>query len=345
MNIKPANWENWHWLLKYLPIVPVWVWLCYKGRSWWFFTTANPNLRFSGFIYQSKRESYQLLPPHSYPSSILIAARANFKLVLRQLAASGIRYPLIVKPNVGQMGLLFRVLPNEDALRRYHTQLPIDYLIQAYSPYPTEVSVYYYRYPGRAQGVITGFVMKQPLTVVGDGESSLKQLIRGNPKAALKQKEIFIRHQGKLNYIPAKGERYQLISTLNLSQGGELISMEAEKDADLLAVFDRFSHHTNFYFGRYDIRCSSVAELKRGENFHILEVNGCGAEPHHVYGNENTLRQAYQILTDHWCHLYAISEGLKTPETPPWKFWAGLRYTWKAYRHYRLLKRLEQNVD
>jgi hypothetical protein len=102
---------------------------------------------------------------------------------------------------------------------------------------------------------------------------------------------------------------YCLSNALNLSRGGKLISLAHEKDERLLKVFDDLSHYTNhFYYGRYDIKCASVEDLKEGKNFYILEYNGCGAEPHHIYGDGNTLLQAYAILLQHWKVLYRISK-------------------------------------
>ena len=101
------------------------------------------------------------------------------------------------------------------------------------------------------------------------------------------------------------GEIYILSYALNLSRGGKLVSLAHEKDDRLLKVFDELSHYTKyFYYGRYDIKCSSIEDLKEGKNFSILEYNGSGAEPHHAYGNGNTLWQAHKIFLHHWKILY-----------------------------------------
>jgi len=45
-----------------------------------------------------------------------------------------------------------------------------------------------------------------------------------------------------------------------------------EIDEDLLKVFDDLSHYTDkFYYGRYDIKTTSIEDLKQGKNFLVLE--------------------------------------------------------------------------
>ena len=126
-------------------------------------------------------------------------------------------------------------------------------------------------------------------------------LIDNYDRANFRMKELKSKHTGKLDEIIPIGQPYILSHALNLSRGGKLVSLEHEKDASLLKVFDGISLHTkHFYYGRYDIKCASVEALKQGKDFSILEYNGCGAEPHHIYGSGNSLFQAYSIVLKHW---------------------------------------------
>jgi hypothetical protein len=76
----------------------------------------------------------------------------------------------------------------------------------------------------------------------------------------------------------------------------------------LVSVFDNISHFTDkFYYGRYDIKTTSIEDLKKGKNFQILEFNGCGAEPNHIYDCNMSLRKAYGVILHHWKVLYKIS--------------------------------------
>jgi hypothetical protein len=240
------------------------------------------------------------------------------------------------------MGFMFRKIDSADELKQYHQAIPCDYIVQDLVTYPMEVSVFYYRFPNQQKGNITGFLKKQVPEVIGDGKSSLQQLIEGLAlRPGFNVNEWKAKHHNRLNVIIPAGEIYRLSLVANLSRGGRLISLANEKDERLLKVFDDLSRHTKyFYYGRYDIKCTSIEDLKRG-NFSILEYNGCGAEPHHVYGAGNTLLQAYKIILHHWNVLYKISSYNHYQGIPYWKFREGYKFLKAAKKHFKVLKRLD----
>jgi hypothetical protein len=341
-----THWEDWHWFAKYVLIAPAWVWLCLKARSFWFFSTSNPGITFSGFVGETKREIYERLPSNTYPKSVYISPDCSIDEVVSKLAVSGLSFPLAAKPDAGMMGFMFRKIESLSQLEQYHAAIRADYIIQEYVTYPLEVSVFYYRFPEEVKGHITGFVRKDYMEVIGDGERTLHHLISDYPRAQFRLKELFAKHESNLNKVIPRGEIYCLSQALNLSRGGKLVSLEHEKDDRLLKVFDDLSHLTDgLYFGRYDIRCNSIRELKEGRKFLILEYNGSGAEPHHVYGNGNSLLQACRILVAHWNILYHISMTNYRKGIPRWSFMDGWRFTRKARAHFRKLREVDRTFE
>lgn len=337
-----VHWEEWHWFVKYILISPAWFWLCLRARSFWFFTSSNPGITFGGFVGETKREIYKQLPPSSYPKSIFISPGIPFSTVQDLVKNAQLSFPFVTKPDVGQMGFMFRKIDSPDQLRQYHEVMGVDYIIQELVKFPVEVSVFYYRYPNESKGHITGFLKKGYLEVVGDGKSDLRELISRCPRAQFRLKEMFSKHQSKLETILPAGARFQLTHALNLSRGGRLINLEHEKDERLREVFDEISRYTdNFYYGRYDIRCASIEDLKDGKNFSILEYNGCGAEPHHIYHNGNSLIKACRILVEHWNILYEISTHNYRLGARRWNYFEGLRYQREATLHLKKLKELD----
>lgn len=347
MNVKTifyrfGHWETWHYLAKYIPIMPVWAWYCIRARSLWFFTPSNPTLSFGGFEGESKKEMFAQLPQYSYPKSIYTSHTSSFQDVEQHVLANKISYPLAVKPDVGMMGFMFRKIDNAVKLKQYHETMPVDYIIQDLVKYPLEVSVFYYRFPNEEKGTITGFLKKEFLEVTGNGKSTLWELILNYPRVRFRLEEMRSKHESRLQDIIAKDEIYCLSNALNLSRGGKLVSLAHEKDEKLLKVFDGLSHYTKtFFYGRYDIKCASVEDLKEGKNFYILEYNGCGAEPHHIYGDGNTLLQAYKILLHHWKILYRISTYNHTHGIYYWDFRRGWKFLKAAKKHFKILKQLD----
>lgn len=337
-----THWETWDYRVKLIPLIPVWLWHCGRARSWWFFTPANPTLTFGGFEGETKREMYDQLPPDLCPRSLYIAPTVSADRVEELVATQFETYPVAVKPNVGMMGLLFRVINSASELRLYHEQMPVEYIVQELITYPIEVSVFYYRFPGEATGTITGFVRKDFLAVVGDGQSTLWELIRQYPRVSFRLEEMRAKHANRLDYVVPDGDVYCLSNALNQTRGGRLVSLAHEKDERLLGVFDALSHYTgNFYFGRYDVKCASVDDLKAGRNFSILEFNGAGAAPHHVYGNGNSLWQAYRIVLHHWSVLARIARQNHAGGVPHWSFRQGWEQLKWAQIHLRLLKKTD----
>ncbi|MEX1239528.1 MAG: hypothetical protein WEB30_07415, partial [Cyclobacteriaceae bacterium] len=202
-----------------------------------------------------------------------------------------------------------------------------------------------YRFPNAERGTITGFIRKEFLQVTGDGKSTLWELMLKYSRVQFRLEEMSAKHKDKLQHILSPGEQYCLSPALNLSRGGKLVTLEKEKDDRLLKVFDYLSHYAgNFYYGRYDIRCESIEDLKHGKNFSILEYNGSGAEPHHVYGNGYNLWQACSILFLHWQALYRISKINHEKGVAYWDFVRGREFLNETARHVKKLKSLDKET-
>lgn len=344
---KLWKWERWDYRLKYIPLYPAWLWYCFRAKSFWFFSASNPTLTFGGFEGEGKKEMYDQLPPSSYPKSNYISCSMSFTEAEKAVAANNFTYPFVVKPNVGMMGYLFRKIEDRNMFRHYHEKVPIDYIVQEFIEYPIEVSVFYWRLPDQQKGNITGFVKKEMLEVQGDGKTALGELMQqliGRP--GFKIEEWKAKHEKRLHEIIPDGEVVPLSLVANLSRGGKLISLEKDKDEKLLKIFDDLSHYTkHFYYGRYDIKCASIRDLKEGKNFSILEFNGSGAEPHHVYGAGNSLLQAHKIFLQHWNVLYKISKYNHDKGLPYWDFIKGLRFLRSAKKHFKMLKQLDTELE
>ena len=96
---------------------------------------------------EPKREMYDLLPVELYPTTFNALPTEDFNIVLERLRQSGIEYPLIVKPEIGGQGVLFRKIDTENELMQYHSKMPVEYILQRMVHYPMEVSVFYIRHP------------------------------------------------------------------------------------------------------------------------------------------------------------------------------------------------------
>ena len=67
-----------------------------------------------------------------------------------------------------------------------------------------------------------------------------------------------------------------------------------------------------------DIRYSTWEELKEGKNFSIIELNGAGSEPTHIYDPQHSLMYAWKEIIKHWTILYKVSRENHHPEKRPY---------------------------
>lgn len=341
---KLGNWELWPFKLRYFLISPVWIWYCIRSGSPWFFSSSNPTLTFGGFEGEGKREMYDLLPKEYYPKTIYISPEDSFDDIKNLLQQNGFQYPFVAKPDIGMKGLLFRKIDDEQELKTYHQKNVVDYIIQDLVEYPLEVSVFYYRFPNEQKGVISGFIQKELMDVFGDGKSTLWELIIQHPKARHRPEEMRIKHDQHLDRVIPKGERYILTYAANLNRGAKFTNLHHLIDEDLLKIFDKLSHKAQFYYGRYDIKCESVEDLKQGKNFTILEFNGSGAEPNHVYNAGFSLFDAYGVFLHHWKVLYRISRYNKQHGIPYWPLMKGMRFLKEAKKHLKVLEKADTEI-
>ena len=340
-----TNWEAWPFKLIYAPLVPVWSWYMLKSGAVWFFTPSNPKITFGGMDGEPKKEMYDLLPKNLYPKTFTIVPQQNFNTILDRLQNMGINYPFIVKPEVGCQGILFRKIDKEEDLKYYHSKVPVEYMIQEMVNYPMEVSVFYIRHPKASKGMVTGFLHKIPLQVTGNGKETLEQLIKQHPKGLLRMDEMYSKHKNRWDEIIPAGEKYMLSYAANHNRGAHFVDLKEHIDDNLVAIFDEISLSIDdFFYGRYDIMCTNVEDLKNGKNFTILEYNGCGAEPNHFYDTGYTLLGAYREILKHWKALYGICKYNRQQGIKPWTFQKGRIFMAETKVHFKMIREIDEQI-
>lgn len=305
--IKLFSWEYWPYQLIYIPIYFYWLWLSLRARSLFFFSLANPAIQLGGLIGESKYEILKLLPQDLIPRTVYLTPGTSIEAMRLQIAGQNIQYPLIAKPDIGERGFLVEKIACEKALVEYLAAHPVAVIVQEYITYEEEVSILYYRFPGEAQGHITSVTLKEFLSVTGDGESTLEQLIRAYPRALLQWERLQIDFSDQLNCILPPGKSLLLEPIGNHSRGTTFLDGNHLIDSELRSTFDEISHSLEgIYFGRFDVRCKDFDSLRKGKAFSILELNGVKAEPTHIYEPGYSIRKAYKALFHQWNIIYQL---------------------------------------
>ncbi|MFL5731193.1 MAG: hypothetical protein ACJ75J_17020 [Cytophagaceae bacterium] len=305
---KIFHWEFWPFTLFYSPIFLYWLWLSIKARSFFFFTASNPAIETGGMMGESKIKILDQIPSEYLPQTFFVTIGTTKNAIQAKMKSMDISFPVIAKPDIGERGRMVEKIVNEQELEAYLNIIKVDFIIQEYISFPLELGVFYVRYPEEEQGKITSLVIKDFLKVTGDGKSTVLELMKNYPRASFQLGRIGPRLGERASYVPAQGETVDLEPIGNHARGTTFLNGNHFIDVQLHEVFNVISNKIpGFYYGRYDLRCSSMEDLKQGKNIRIMEINGAGAEPAHIYHPDSSIFLAYKALFSHWKMLYIVS--------------------------------------
>ena len=134
---------------------------------------------------------------------------------------------------------------------------------------------------------------------------------------------------GRLGDVPRAGERVPLVFAGNHCKGSIFENGIDEATPALAGRLDAIARDVpEFHFGRVDVRYESLAALRRGEGFTIIEINGAGSEPTHIWDPRTRLMEAWRTQFEHYGAAFRIgaanrARGLKG---------CGLRETHRMWR-------------
>jgi hypothetical protein len=311
--------EFWPGWLFHTPIVLQWIALGLRYGSMSLPTCANPRIETGGLCGESKISILDQVAPDARHwlapyTSFVTGATPEGDLALAEAAraAAGLDWPLVVKPDIGCNGTGVRLVADPAALGRYLAEFPRNtrVMLQEFVRHEGEAGIFYIRRPDEARGRITSVTLKYAPVVIGDGRSTLRQLVMSDPRAGLVPHLYLPRLKGRLHEVPAAGERVRLVWVGNHCKGATFRDGQHEITPALTACIDRIAHAIpDFHFGRFDVRFASIPALREGKGFRIIEVNGVGSEATHIWDPNATLREAYAVqFSDLWDDFYLVLE-------------------------------------
>lgn len=305
--IRLLHWEYWPFGIVQMPAFFYWLWLSARARSFFFFTASNPGIEMGGMFGESKYQILDKIPRQYVPSSILVRFPAQPASVVASMKSAGLSFPVIVKPDKGERGWKVVRVDDADSLESYMVAMKMDFIVQEYLDFPLEFGVLYRQMPGDLEGHVTSVVLKEMLTVTGDGTSTLRQLIFSFDRARLQWRRLKKKYATHLQTVLEKGKRMELESIGNHRLGTKFVDAGYLINDELSRSFTHISSCIEgFYFGRYDLRCATTEDLFTG-NVKIMELNGCGTEPGHIYHPGTSIWKAMRTLLAHWNSIFLIS--------------------------------------
>ena len=306
--IRLSSWEYWPFEIVYFPVFFYWLWLALRARNFFFFSASNPGIEYGGMLGESKFTILNKINDEIKPKTIYIKSDIKPDELENIIDASGLNYSLIFKPDVGERGWKVDQINNFQEAAYYLNSIDQDFIIQELVDDPIELGVFYYRYPNKPRGKVSSIVIKEMLHVVGDGKSTIRELMYKNPRAKLQLEELEKNIPELITLIPGKGEIKELVPFGNHCRGAKFLNGNHLINEQLVESFDKIaSNIEGFYFGRFDLKCKSYEALNRGE-VKIMELNGAGSEPGHIYHPGTSIFKAYSSIFEHLHALFQISK-------------------------------------
>lgn len=316
-------------LLFYTPLALSWIGYGLRYRSLTLPSAANPMIPTGGMWGESKSQCMWQVGPQErqWLADFIVLQRSaeaegwlgDQLQSLAELKRAGIDFPLVAKPDVGWHGYGVCLLQNEAALAAYLQQFPptARLILQRYVPHAGEAAVLYVRGPGLQSGRIESLAFRYFPHVVGDGRSSVHELIRSDARTRWKRRLHLGQDQshrgpshGHLNRIPDAGEVVQIAFISNQRAGGLYRDAHRYVTAALEDRFDRIARSMpEFHYGRFDIRFESTEGLMRGEGFSIVEINGIGGEAIDVWDPQLPVMETYRRLIAQQRLLFQIGDS------------------------------------
>ncbi|MCY7350625.1 MAG: hypothetical protein LH606_08145 [Cytophagaceae bacterium] len=331
--VKLFNYEYWTWWVFYLPMLPYWVFLSVKTRSFAFFTAANPCMDWGGFFGESKSDILRQIPAEFLPKHLFFKKTETSETVVQAMREAGFDFPVVVKPDVGERGNKVEKVANSDELTRQMATIADDFIIQEFVEEPLEFGILYSRLPGEAGGRVTSVTRKEFLAVTGDGTSTIGTLMDKSTRARFQLDAMHQRLGAAIQDVLPIGKTRLLEPIGNHCRGTKFINDNALINARLNEVFDQIARPIEgFHFGRFDLKVRSVEDLYAGRTIRVMELNGASSEPGHIYDPGFTLARAYRDLARHWAILAEICQRQKRLGVQPVPFSTLLKVTWAHFR-------------
>lgn len=306
--------------------VPYIAYLALRYRGLTLPTVANPGFDGGGLTHESKAGLYRLYGPvgraHHPPFITIRTGPHGLAQGLSAMRAEGLDFPVVVKPDIGRRGFGVKTVHTEQELADHIGRFPSDVclLIQRYAEGPGEAGMFYVRWPSQEHGRILSLTLKHFPEVIGDGTSTLRELILNDKRARVFAPVYFKRNRAHLDRVVPFGEAHRLVSIGNhvrgaaFEDGSHLITPAMERLFDTVA-----KEIAGFHVGRFDIRYRSLEALRRGEDIAIIECNGAGGEPTYIWDPRIGIVGTYAGLLRHVRLLFAIGAENRARGSRPMK--------------------------
>ncbi len=306
-----------------------------RERSLFFFSASNPGIETGGVFGESKISILDKVPVDLKPKTIFAKSDDSSEAVRTMMERSGISFPLIIKPDVGEKGFLVEKISDFQTLVNYRKRFKIDFIIQEFVSLPYECNLLYYKIPGEHSGNVLSITNKEFLNITGNGKATVLDLMKEKPRAVLQMNRMKKEKPDLMKFIPKSGEIVKIEPIGNHARGTAFLDGRNLINDEVVEAFDKIANRIpGMFVYRFDLKCKSPDDLKTGDNIKLVEVNGAGGEPTHIYQPGYSLVRAWKDLFQLWRIIHKISRINHSQGVPYMSFNEGITRI-RNYRNYK----------
>jgi membrane protein DedA with SNARE-associated domain len=297
--------------LFHIPLICSWLVQAIRFRSLTLPSVSNPMIEAGGFMGESKSSVMDMVGEENrswlaeyvtleHSGTDIESEIEKIHILMKQ---KGLTFPVVVKPDIGSNGFGVNLIEDSDQLQNYIERFPSGAKLILQRPIMDdgEAGIFYVRYPDDDKAQIYSVTLRYFPFVVGDGKSTLKELIKTDQRTKMRAPFYLgeeSTHRGfskeDLDYIPIRGELIRLSFIGSLRNGGFYSDGSNLITPELTQAFDKIARSIpEFYYGRFDIKFESTHLLREGKGFRIIEINGADAETIRMWDPKVTLFQLY----------------------------------------------------
>jgi hypothetical protein len=289
--------------LNLVPMIAQWVWLGIRCRSITLPSSANPRITAGGLVGEGKLEYFGIMGALARAATadyigVHVGSETTIAHVMEAMANAGLRFPIVVKPDLGWCGYGVNKISDPLALTSYLAAFPSGQtlVLQRYLPERGEAGLFYVRHPDDAVGSLIGVLLRHYPRVVGNGHDTLATLIAADLRLSRLTSSALHRTAHDPEQVPALGETVRLSTIASTRVGGHYEDATDAVTPALLSRVDAIARDMqDFHVGRFDVRYTTLDALRNGE-FTIMEVNGAGSEAVHAWDPKYSIFDVYRIV-------------------------------------------------
>jgi hypothetical protein len=340
---KNITWEQLPWQIQFLPSVIKYIHVVGDMN------TINPDISgLSGMVGASKAHLNTKVNPIFRPKDALFNIGVTVEQMQRRIIEKKILFPIFIKPVKGERAAGVEFLRDKEALSHVIIDRKRSYIIEEAIMTHAEFCINVQR--NLESNMFSVFSITERIIpkVTGDGLSSIRQLIPGLDLTDLqKQKIENALDSSFLNKVLERNISENVVRTASISYGTEYVKLNLNPNQKKL-----LEHQINqmllpadgFNIGRFDIKANNLQALLVGD-CKVVELNGIGGMPTHVYETHLSIEQKQNILDEYFELLQIFSRQQVSRGFKSIGFWTAFKQITRAARtqdRSTELKRLEK---